>query len=398
MSGTHRKFCSDELAFEAAMAGQGAVKELEAVIARWLGVRFAVTVSSGTLALHIALKAVGVQPGDEVIVAAYDWFAATAAVLHCGAIPVFADVDERTYTIDPCAVAQRLSPQTKAITATHLFGHPAEMPQLRELADRHGVALIEDAAHALGAVCDGKKVGAWGDLACFSFGVGKVVSCGEGGLIATDEESLYERVLALCQHPLRQRWEGLVPNPFALKAPMNPLAAAYLLEQWDGLEQKLAERQRAFQRLNEVLAETEVLRPVFVREGCVHAGYRFCPVVAKGQRTAIVQALGEAGIPACAGFLAQPLPQGLGMALRSGQLGWHPFPERLLGSASLPCPVANRLCRTLITLDGTVGQTLEGLQTLRETLRVLVTLRGFGRKEKIGAQKRSEEGNLAGIA
>ncbi len=350
------------------MAGQGAVGELEGVIAQWLRVKYAVAVSSGTLALHIALKAADVQIGDEVVVPAYDWFAATAAVLHCGAIPVFADVDERTYTIDPCSVAQRLSPKTKAIIATHLFGHPADMPKLRDLATAHGVALIEDAAQALGAVCNDKKVGAWGDLACFSFGVGKTPSCGEGGLIATNEESLYERVLALCQHPLRQRWEGLTPNPFALRAPMNPLAAAYLLEQWGELEQKLTERQSAFQRLNEVLAETRVLRPVFVREGCGHACHRFCPVATKGRWAAIVRALVAAGIPACEGLLSQPLPQWLLVTLQSGQLWWHPFPERLADSASLPCPVADRLCRTLITLDWRVGQTSDGLNTLRETL------------------------------
>jgi dTDP-4-amino-4,6-dideoxygalactose transaminase len=367
--------------------GHGIVGELEKKFAEWLGVKYALAVSSCTFALYIALKSAGVSMGDEVIVPAYDWFAATAAVLHCGALPVFADVDEKTYTIDPDSVVERISPATKAIIATHFFGNPADLPRLREVARTHGIVLIEDAAQALGAKRAGRKVGTLGDLACFSFGVGKILSCGEGGMVVTNEERFYERAIALCQHPLRQQWEGIMINPFALKAPINPLAAAYLLERWDEWERELVKRQRAFQQLNELLKETGVLRPVFVRKGDVHSCHRFCPTVAKERlRKGILMALNRAGIPAAQGPLDKTLPRELQEALKAGQLWWHPFPEQLKALASLPCPVAERLCNTVITLDWRVGSTSKGLASLQQALSE--TRRGFFGRGRTRAEKK----------
>lgn len=374
----------DDLSFEASTAGQGIIKEFEETFAQWLGVKYAVSVSSGTFALYIALKAVGVGHGDEVIVPAYDWYAATAAVLHCNAIPIFSDIDERTYTLDPKSVAERISPNTKAIVATHLYGHPADMLELQKIAYAHNVFLIEDAAQALGAVYNGKKVGTWGDLACFSFGVGKVLSCGEGGIIATNSEELYERVISLCHHPLRQRWEGIVVNPFALKASINPLGAKFLTEQCRDWEKLLVERRRAFQKLNEVLTEINgVLLPVFVREGCLHGCYRFSPVVKEEKfRDKVVGILLKLGIPACRGLPEETLPNALRRALELGQLSWHPFPEKLLFSTKLHCPVSEQICRAMITLDWKLGRTSKGLASFREA--ILLTSERLQRKKLTG--------------
>lgn len=360
----------DSLSFEASIAGQGVIREFEATFAQWLGVKYAVSVSSGTFALYIALKAVGVKQGDEVVLPAYDWYAATAAVLHCNAVPIFSDVDERTYTISPISVAERISPRTKAIVATHLYGHPADMPELKKIASAYGVYLIEDAAQALGAAYNGKKVGTWGDLACFSFGLGKVLNCGEGGIIATNDEELYERIISLCHHPLRQQWEGILVNNFALKAVMNPLAAAFLIKQWRELETLLEERREAFQRLNEVLSETNgPLLPVFIKEGCLHGCHRFSPVVKeKKQRDKVLTTLLRAGIPACRGLLHESLPTALHRALEVGQLSWHPFTEKLEASAALHCPVAEELCRITVVLDWNLGRTSKSLSALKEAL------------------------------
>ncbi|MCX7831069.1 MAG: DegT/DnrJ/EryC1/StrS family aminotransferase, partial [Acidobacteria bacterium] len=278
-------------------------------------------------ALYIALKAVGGKLGDEVIVPAYDWYAATAAMPHCGAITIFADVDERTYTIEPNSVAERISSKTKAIIVTHLYGHPADIPELKKIADAHNVFIIEDAAQALGAACNGRKVGTWGDIACFSFGVGKILSCGEGGIIATNSEDLYERVISLCQHPLRQRWEGVSVNPFSPKATINPLATALLLKQFQKLEILSKERRAAFQRLNKVLTETNgFLLPVFVWEGCLHGCHRFSPIVKREKlRDKVLEVLVKAAIPACRGFPNEPLPNTMRRILETGQLCGIPF-------------------------------------------------------------------------
>ncbi len=353
-----------------AMAGQGVVEQFETTMADWLGTKYAIGVASGTLALYIALKAVGVRAGDEVILPAYDWFAATAAVLHCGAVPVFADVDARTYTITPRSVAQLISSRAKAIVATHLFGHPADLLPLRALAEKHKLNLIEDCAQALGAVYRGKKAGAWGDVACFSFGAQKVLSCGEGGLIATNNTRFYEQALALCQHPDRQMWSGLPPNPFCLKAPINPLAAAHLLDQWDKFKQEIAERQAAFERLNNVLAEIGVLEPVYIGEGCVHACYRFCPS-APSERTRedVVESLASAGIAVSEAFLPQSVPTILQQAIQSEQFRWHPLWKSLVQFRKPRRTIAERLCRTLLTIDWQIGKTEEDVIALRDALK-----------------------------
>jgi dTDP-4-amino-4,6-dideoxygalactose transaminase len=240
--------------FESALVGRGVVAEWERGFAEFCGVKYAFGTASGTMALYLALKAVGIKTGDEVIVPALDWYAATAAALHLGAIPVFADTEPNLPTISPLSVEERITERTKAIVATHLFGYPCNMPAIRSLADRHGIPLVEDCAQVLGATCHGKKVGAWGDAACFSFGVGKALCCGEGGMIVTDRDDIAERILASAAHPLRQEWEGIEVNPFALRAPLNPIAILHLLREWEQLEETIGGAScDAFDRINAVL-------------------------------------------------------------------------------------------------------------------------------------------------
>ncbi len=362
----------EETLFEAALVGRGVIGEWETTFARWCGVKYAFGTASGTMALYFALKAVGVQVGDEVIVPALDWHAATAAVLHLGAVPVFADIEPNSPTISPHSVRERLTERTKAIVATHLFGYPCDMPALRRLADQSGVALVEDAAQALGASCDGRKVGAWGDVGCFSFGVGKLLSCGEGGMVVTDRDDLAERLLTLSAHPLRQQWEGVEVNPFALKAPLNPLAAAHLLGEWEQGEERLAERQRAFERLFRILGETRVLRPLPQRDGCRIGFYRFVALApSKKGRERTMTALWAAYLPVSELSGAQVLPPKVVEALRKGQLGWHPFPDRLVEKASLPCPKARSFFERALTLDWRIGLEEKAADRLREVLNAL---------------------------
>jgi dTDP-4-amino-4,6-dideoxygalactose transaminase len=166
------------------------VEAFEREFAAHLGVAHAVAVSSGTAALHLAYLCAGIGPGDEVIVPSITFAASAAAVVYCGGTPVFADVcGPHDIGVDPDDVAARITPRTKAICAVHYAGYPAAVERLREL----GPALIEDAAHAPDAERGGRKAGAWGDAACFSFFSNKVLSVGEGGLLATDDDALAER-------------------------------------------------------------------------------------------------------------------------------------------------------------------------------------------------------------
>jgi len=175
--------------------------EFEAAFASHLGVRHAVAVSSCTAALHLAYLAAGVGPGDEVIVPSLTFAATAAAVIHCGGTPVFADIlGPHDFGLDPDDVERRIGPRTKAVCAVHFAGYPAAVDRLRALCDAHGLALIEDAAHAPSADFEGRRLGAWGRAGAFSFFSNKVLSCGEGGLLATDDDDVAALARSLRSH------------------------------------------------------------------------------------------------------------------------------------------------------------------------------------------------------
>jgi dTDP-4-amino-4,6-dideoxygalactose transaminase len=178
-------------------------REFEQAFAAQLGARHAVALSSCTAALHLAYLAVGVGPGDEVIVPSYTFVATAAAVLYCGATPVFADIiGEHDLSVDPEDVRRCLSPRTKAVACVHFAGYPAPVDRLAELCAAEGVVLIEDAAHAPSATLHGRKLGTWGKVAAFSLYSNKILSVGEGGLLVTDEDDVAELARGLSSHAM----------------------------------------------------------------------------------------------------------------------------------------------------------------------------------------------------
>ena len=175
-------------------------KKFEEEFANFIGASHAVAVANGTAALFIALKACDIGPGDEVIVPSFTFIATATAVLHANAIPVFADIDPETFTINPKSVEEKITERTKAIIAVHLFGHPADIDGLRKVADRYGLCLIEDSAQAIGAKYKGKKTGVLGDIAAFSFYPTKNITSGEGGMIVTNDDRLAEKARLIRNH------------------------------------------------------------------------------------------------------------------------------------------------------------------------------------------------------
>lgn len=172
----------------------GYVKEFEQAFAKYLDVPCAVTTTSGTAALHLALVAAGIGPGDEVIIPAFTMIATAFAVCYTGAKPVFVDAEAASWNIDAAQLEQKLSPRTKAILPVHIYGHACDMDAIDAVADAHDLLVIEDAAEAIGSRYNGKLCGALGDLACFSFFANKLVTTGEGGMVVARDERFAEKL------------------------------------------------------------------------------------------------------------------------------------------------------------------------------------------------------------
>lgn len=195
------------------------VGQFEHMMADFVGTRHAVATSSGTTALHLAMLAAGIGPGDEVIVPTLTFIATANAVTYTGAKPVFVDSEEETWNLDPVLVEKAITSRTKAIIPVHLYGHPADMEPLLDLARRHGLAVIEDAAEAHGARWRGRRVGGLGDIGIFSFYGNKIVTTGEGGMLVTNDPDLADRARVLRDHgmrPERRYWHPVLGYNYRL--------------------------------------------------------------------------------------------------------------------------------------------------------------------------------------
>jgi dTDP-4-amino-4,6-dideoxygalactose transaminase len=235
----------------------------EEAFAAQLGARHAVAVSSCTAALHLAYLAAGVGPGDEVVVPAFTFVASAAAVLYCGATPVFAEIVSRECpSLDPEDVARRLTPRTRAVCAVHYAGYPAAADRLRELCDAHGLALIEDAAHAPSATLAGRKLGTWGLAGTFSFFSNKVLSIGEGGLLCTDDDDVAAFARARRSHAMtsgtwdrhRGRTDTYDVGGLGYNYRLDEPRAALLLSRLERMEQEIARRRELTLRYRALLA------------------------------------------------------------------------------------------------------------------------------------------------
>lgn len=228
-------------------------RALEEEFARLCGARQAIAVASGTAALHLALLAIGIEPGDEVIVPSLTFSATANAVIHAGGRPVFADIGgDHDLNIDPEAVEAAITTRTRAILVVHYGGYPCDMPVLRRIADRHGLRLIEDAAHAPGARLPEGACGALGDVGCFSFYSNKNMTCGEGGMVTTDDEALAATVRLLRSHGMTtsalDRHQGRSSSYEIVAAGLNyridEMRAALARVQLGRLVERNAERKR----------------------------------------------------------------------------------------------------------------------------------------------------------
>jgi perosamine synthetase len=202
------------------ISSQGSyIPEFEKAFTAFCQTRYGVATSNGTTALHLALLTLGIGPGDEVIVPALSFIATANVVVYTGARPVFADVDEKTWTLNPALLRSLITERTRAIIPVHLYGHPTDMEPILNLAQEYHLWVIEDAAEAHGAEYEGKKVGSLGHMGCFSFYGNKIISTGEGGMLVTDNEQWLEKARILRDHGMskeRKYWHPVVGHNFRM--------------------------------------------------------------------------------------------------------------------------------------------------------------------------------------
>ena len=309
------------------------VKELEAQIAARIGVAHGIAVASGTDAIHLALRAAGIGPGDEVITSPFTFAATAGAICQAGARPVFADIDPVTLNIDPQSVQQALTPRTRALLPVHLFGQPAEMPALLALAEREGLAVIEDCAQSFGASLGGVATGAFGQAGTFSFYPTKNLGgCGDGGMVVTDSEELATTIRRLANHGAGAPQE-YVESGFNSR--LDTFQALVLLLKLRHIDAWNEGRRRNAARYDALLEGLPLQRPG-TAPGRVHVFHHYTVLV--DQRDAVADKLRHAGIgsalfypralhqqPAFAAFApAQPLPVAEDAARRCLSLPVYP--------------------------------------------------------------------------
>jgi dTDP-4-amino-4,6-dideoxygalactose transaminase len=292
------------------------VGEFERMVAEYVGARQAVATSSCTTALHLALMLRGIGEGDEVIVPSFTFIATANAVLYTGATPVFVDIDPQTYNIDPDCLEAAITPRTKAIMPVHQIGLAADMDRINPIAQRHGLAVIEDAAPALGAMYDSKKVGSLGNPTCFSFHPRKVITAGEGGMIVTDDDTLAERARILRAHGMslsdlaRHQAQSVVIEEYhdvGYNYRMSDLHAAVGIEQMKKLGFMLAQRERVAQLYNEAFADLEGVQLPFFSPAMPHSYQSYMiqlrPPMTK-TREQVMQEMLEVGVATRRGVMA----------------------------------------------------------------------------------------------
>lgn len=248
------------------------VRTFESEFARFIGCSHCVAVNSGTDALVMALKALGIGEGDEVITVSHTAVATVAAIQLCGAVPVLVDVDRESYCMDPHLLETVLSVNTKAILPVHLYGHPADMPPILELAKKHGLYVIEDCAQAHGTKINGQIVGSFGDISCFSFYPTKNLGAlGDGGAVLTNNTSLAEKLLLLRQYGWRERYISEIQG---LNTRLDEIQAAILNVKLAFLDDDNQRRQKIADLYTQRLRETRYKLPV-TAVNAVHTWHQY---------------------------------------------------------------------------------------------------------------------------
>lgn len=323
-------------------------------------IKYTVSVNSATSGLYAAIGAAGVGPGDEVIVTPWTMTATATAILAFNAIPVFCDIEEDTFCMDPQSVEKLITPRTKALIPVHIYGHPADMDSIMQLASKHNLIVIEDAAQSPGGYYKGKLTGTIGHMGVFSFNCNKIIQCGEGGAVVTNDDEFAKRLQLIRNHGEAVIATGMdvqdLSNIIGWNYRMNEIEAAIMTVQMDRLEDFLRSRKQLVDYLEKGLKPISGLILPVVKKGCTHTYYRYTirldtnkiPVPA----STIARALNAEGIP----FNADYIP-----------LNLYPVYQKQIGYGRKGCPFS---CSYY---NGTVDYSMNNLPTTEKMARATLS-------------------------
>lgn len=316
--------------------------EFETAYAAFNNTRFAIGVANGLDALHLSLKALGIGPGDEVIVPSNTYIATALAVSYVGAVPVFAEPDIKTYNIDPLKLAAAITPKTKAIIPVHLYGQPCDMESIMQIAGKHGLYVIEDNAQAHGAAFNNQITGSWGHVNATSFYPGKNLGAlGDAGAVTTNDDMLAQKVKVLRNYGSQLKYKNEV---IGYNMRLDEMQAAFLKVKLKYLMQWTAQRQQIAAWYNDALKGAGDLILPFVKEGATHVYHLY--VIRTKQRDALQQYLTNAGIGT---LIHYPIPPHLQEAYQ--QLGYttgdFPLAEEIAGT-TLSIPIWPGMSRVMV--------------------------------------------------
>ncbi|MGQ9583870.1 MAG: DegT/DnrJ/EryC1/StrS family aminotransferase [Anaerolineae bacterium] len=350
----------DPVLFGPVLGSEEARGVLEGRFAEAMGQSFACAVHSGTVGLFLALKACGVGPGNEVITVGNSDVSTTAAISHCGATPVLCDILEADYTLDPALVEPLITPRTAAILPVDLYGHPADVKSLREIADRHGLKIVEDAALAAGAQDHGRPVGAFADATVFSFAPLKPLgSVGNGGMVTTNDEGIARRLRLLCGYGHIPEVRSDVPGhqkhiAEGYNVPLDPLQAALVTVKLPYLQEWTEKRRALAAAYARGLQGLDVVLPAFRPESA--PTFRSYTIRVKDQQ-AVYQGLRRAGVEAVLHYVPPVYRQPV-------------YGSRLPGSDHLPA--TDRVAREIVCLPVVVEMEEADVQYAVDALRTLL--------------------------
>lgn len=341
-----------EEVLKSGMLAQGeAVKRFEDEFAAYIGVKNAIAVNNGTVALDLAVKALGLEPGSEIITPAFTFIATANCALYQGLRPVFADVDERTFNIDPNDLQEKITPRTRAVIGVHLYGQPFDLSAVREICQDKNIALVEDCAQAHGAEWKGKKVGSFA-TGCFSFYPTKNMTTGEGGMITTDDDALATRLRLLRSHGDCGKYNHV---SLGYNYRMMNLQGALGLVQLRRLEEFTAKRIANARFLDDNIKVKGISTP-FCQDGVRHVYHQYVVRV-------------EDELHACRESLMEYLQsRGVGSAVHYPKaVHQQPF-YRDMGYTDVSCPVAEEVSRRVMSLPVHPSLATDDLQYIAQTL------------------------------